>query len=70
MIRIYELKTPNHVYYGIEADKHADIIEKHKRYKFSPALVAEINQATLTILHQTNSLSVAEKLEQYYKGTK
>lgn len=68
MIRVYKLETENHVYYGIEVDPRADIITKHKRYRFNEDVANELNGLwCLTILHETKSLHTAEKLEQYYK---
>lgn len=67
MIRLYQLSTANHEYIGMEISPHADIVAKHKEYKFNPELAKELDKGhTLEILKEVKSLNIAEELLKYY----
>lgn len=69
MIRVYELKTNTQTYIGVEVNPRADIVSKHREYKFNPALTKELDKGfELCILHEVKTLKTAEQLENYYRG--
>jgi len=71
MIRVYRLTTKTQCYYGMEVSSHADIITKHKMYKFNITLVKELPLGyELEILKECKSLKTAEELLKFYDTTK
>jgi len=67
MIRIYKLTTETQEYVGMEVDRHADIVRKHKTYKFNPALSAELSKGfALHIIKEFKSLTTAEQYLNFY----
>jgi len=51
----------------MEVDRHADIVFKHKTYKFNPTLSAELPKGfTLTIIKEFKSLTTADQYLNFY----